>query len=228
MWRPRSCASRKKRLEDKIECLQMQNTEDTRDKSATENKSRNLLEKVDTLEKENEGLSRQRSELKDVVAQSQTKAQATRIETQFTRERVAELELEARNTRTHHERVEAATRASVDQAHTLFVYAYHDLGVEIAPFDRSGGEVGTHFHNWLQEELESLPSIATGLMSYASLVTCEGTTNALSHKGGRHFKAFDQSNEDFDQEVFQVEDAALKLGVKTGRDYSTGTGYGYL
>jgi hypothetical protein len=30
----------------------------------------------------------------------------------------------------------------------------------------------------LQEELESLPSIATSLMSYASLVICEGTANA--------------------------------------------------
>jgi ABC-type phosphate transport system permease subunit len=33
---------------------------------------------------------------------------------------------------------------------------------------------GTRFLRWLQEELESLPSIVTGLMSYASLVTCEG------------------------------------------------------
>jgi hypothetical protein len=41
-----------------------------------------------------------------------------------------------------------------------------------------------------------------GLMSYASLVTCEGAANALSHEGYRHFETFDQSNEDFDREVF--------------------------
>lgn len=48
-----------------------------RDKSATEKKSRNLLDKVGVLEKENEGLSRQLGELKDVMVQSQTDAQAT-------------------------------------------------------------------------------------------------------------------------------------------------------
>jgi hypothetical protein len=62
--------------------------------------------------------------------------------------------------------------------------------------------VGTRFFSWLQEELDSLPFIAMGLMSYASLVTCEGAANALSHEGYRHFETFDQSNEDFDREVF--------------------------
>jgi 3-phenylpropionate/cinnamic acid dioxygenase small subunit len=48
---------KRKRLEDKVERLQTQNTETIRDKSAAENKSRNLLEKVISLEKENEGLN---------------------------------------------------------------------------------------------------------------------------------------------------------------------------
>lgn len=68
----------------------------------------------------------------------------------------------------------------------------------------------TRFLSWLQEALESLPSITTGLMSYASLVTYEGAASALSHEGYKHFEAFDQTNEDFDQEVFQVEDTVLK------------------
>jgi hypothetical protein len=63
---------------------------------------------------------------------------------------------------------------------------------------------------WLKEELESLPSIVTGLMSYASLVTCEGAANALSSKECRHFEAFDRGNEDFDASVFQIEDDVLK------------------
>jgi hypothetical protein len=37
-----------------------------------------------------------------------------------------------------------------------------------------------------------------GIMSFASLVTCEGAVNALSHEGCGHF------------EVFQVEDPVLK------------------
>jgi hypothetical protein len=112
--------------------------------------------------------------------------------------------------RAYHERVDVVTRAGVDRAHTLFIDAYHDLGAETGPFEKSWAEVGTLFLGWLQEELESLPSIATGLMSYASLVTCEGTANALSREGCRHFEAFDKSNEDFDQGVFQVEDDVLK------------------
>ena len=49
-----------------------------------------------------------------------------------------------------------------------------------------------------------------GLMSYVSLVTCEGDANALSHEGCRHFEAFDRVNEDFDAGVFHIEDDVLK------------------
>jgi hypothetical protein len=62
----------------------------------------------------------------------------------------------------------------------------------------------------LQEELEVLPSIVTGLMSFASLITREGAANALYSEGCRHFEVFDRSDEDFDREIFQVEDAVLK------------------
>lgn len=65
--------------------------------------------------------------------------------------------------------------------------------------------MGTRFLRWLQEELESLPSIVTRLISYVSLVSYEGAVNALAHEGCRHFKAFDRSNEDFNAGVFQVE-----------------------
>lgn len=57
--------------------------------------------------------------------------------------------------------------------------------------------MGTRFLTWMQE-LESLPSIVTGLMFYASHVTYEWEANGLSREGCRHFKAFNQSNEDFD------------------------------
>jgi hypothetical protein len=39
-----------------------------------------------------------------------------------------------------------------------------------------------------------LPTIVTGLMSFASLVTCEGAVNALSCEGCRHYEVFDQSD----------------------------------
>ena len=85
--------------------------------------------------------------------------------------------------RSHHEKTESTTRAGVERAHTLFVDAYRDLGAQATPFDKSGEVVGARFLGWLQDELESLSSIVTGLMSYASLVTCEGAANALSREG---------------------------------------------
>jgi hypothetical protein len=54
----------------------MQNTEAIRDKSTTENKSQNLMEKVGSVEKENEGLDRQLSEVKDDATQAKTEAQS--------------------------------------------------------------------------------------------------------------------------------------------------------
>jgi hypothetical protein len=36
-----------------------------------------------------------------------------------------------------------------------------------------------------------LSTIMTGLMSFASLITCEGAVNALSREGCRHFEVFD-------------------------------------
>jgi hypothetical protein len=89
--------------------------------------------------------------------------------------------------------------------HTLFVDVYRDRGAHTAPFDKSGEEVGSRFLGWLQDELESLPSI----------VTCEGATNALSREGCRHFEAFDRGNEEFDAGVFQIEDDVLKRSAET-------------
>ena len=58
-----------------------------------------------------------------------------------------------------------------------------------------------------------LPTIVTGLMSFASLITCEGAVNALSREGCEHFEVFDQSDEGFERGIFQVEDPVLKQSV---------------
>jgi hypothetical protein len=47
-------------------------------------------------------------------------------------------------------------------------------------------------------------------MSYASLVTYEGAMNALSREGCRHFEVFDQADEDFERDVYKVEDPVVK------------------
>jgi hypothetical protein len=73
----------------------------------------------------------------------------------------------------------------------LLVDVDRQLGACTTPFDASGKEVGLRFLGWLQEEPEVLPSIMMGLMSFASLITCEGAANALSREGCRHFEVFD-------------------------------------
>jgi hypothetical protein len=98
----------------------------------------------------------------------------------------------------------------VDRTHAQLVDAYRELGAWTAPFEASDKDVGLCFFGWLQEELEVLPTIMTGLMSFASLITCEGAVNALSREGCGHFEVFDRSDEDFEREIFQVEDPVLK------------------
>ena len=96
-----------------------------------------------------------------------------------------------RSLRGYLDKAEASTRTEVDRARVLLVDAYRQLGARTASFDASGKEVGLRFLGWLQEEPEVLPSIMMGLMSFASLITCEGAANALSREGCRHFEVFD-------------------------------------
>jgi hypothetical protein len=58
--------------------------------------------------------------------------------------------------------------------------------------------------------LQALPTIVEGFMSYASLVTCEGAMNALSREGCRHYEVFDQADEDFERDIYKVEDSVMK------------------
>jgi hypothetical protein len=90
------------------------------------------------------------------------------------------------------------------------VDAYRELGAWTADFKVPGQEAGLCFLEWLQEELLVLPTIVTGFMSFASLVTCEGAVNALSHEGCRHYEVFDQADENFEREIFKVKDPVLK------------------
>jgi hypothetical protein len=82
------------------------------------------------------------------------------------------------------------------------VDAYRELGARTAPFEAPSQEVGLRFLEWLQEELGVLPTIVMGLMSFASLVTCEGAMNVLSREGCGHFEVFEQSDEGFEREIF--------------------------
>jgi hypothetical protein len=112
------------------------------------------------------------------------------------------------------DKAEASTRVEVDRTHAQLMEAYRELGARTAPFEASSKEVGLRFLEWLQEELEVLLTIVTGLMSFASLITCEGAMNALSREGCGHFEVFDRSDEDFEHRIFQVEHPVLKRSAR--------------
>jgi hypothetical protein len=100
------------------------------------------------------------------------------------------------------DKAETSTHAEVDRTHTQLMDAYRELSARTAPFEASGQEVGLRFLGWLQEELEVLPTIVTGLISFASLITCEGVVNALFREGCGHFDVFDRSDADFECGIF--------------------------
>jgi hypothetical protein len=90
------------------------------------------------------------------------------------------------------------------------VDAYRELGARTADFEVPGQEAGLRFLEWLQEELLVLMTIVIGFMSFASFVTCEGAVNALSREGCRHYEVFDQADENFERDIFKVEDPVVK------------------
>jgi hypothetical protein len=166
------------------------------------------------VEAEKEDLSRWLAEEREGAEKARVEAQATRAEASLALKHADDMESGLKSLCSYTEKAEASTRAGVERAHALFMDAYLELGARTVPFEKSGEEVGLRFLGWLQKELESLPAIATGLMSYASLVTCEGAVNVLSHEGCRHFEAFDRVTEDFDCGIFQVEVEVLKRSAR--------------
>jgi hypothetical protein len=191
-----------------------------RGESMAENKSRNVLEKLSVEEEEKEYLSRWPAEAKEGTEKAHAEAQVARAEVDAARAKASlalkhatDAESELKSLHSYTKKMEASTRAGVERAHAIRGCVPRARRVD-HPFWQIWGGVGLRFLWWLQEELELVPSIVTGLMSYASLVTYEGAANALSREGCRHFKVFDQANEDFDRRIFQVEDDVLKQSAR--------------
>jgi hypothetical protein len=91
-----------------------------------------------------------------------------RAEASLARQRTKEMETRLCSLRDLLDKMEASTRSKVKRTHTQLVDACRELGARTAPFEAPGQEVGLRFLRWLQEELEVLPIIVTGLMSFAS------------------------------------------------------------
>jgi hypothetical protein len=200
-----------------VERLRAQHANAVREKSAVESKNRRLTKRLAAMEAEKGGLRRQlveeRREANKAIADAQAAqadAKLARAEGSLACQRAEELEARFNSLRNRVDNAEASSRAEIERTHAQFVDAYQELGARTAAFEAPGQEAGLRFLEWLQEELGVLPTIVTGLMSFASLVTCEGAVNVLSREGCGHFEVFDQSDENFEREIFQAEDPVLK------------------
>jgi hypothetical protein len=144
------------------------------------------MEKLAVAEAEKDLSRRLAAEKKDAdraCAEAQAahaEVKLARAEANLARQHAEEAEASHNNLRGCLDKAEASTHAEVDRTHAQLADAYWQLGARTTPFDAFGKEVGLCFLGWLQEELEVLPTIVTGIISFASLITCEGVVNALS------------------------------------------------
>jgi hypothetical protein len=200
-----------------VERLRTQHADAVREKSAADSKCRKLADKVATLEGERTDLRRQlaeeRKEANEALAKAQSaqaEANLARSEGSLARQRAEQLEERLSALQTRVERTEASTRTEAERTRKQLMDSYHELGVRTADFEVPDREPGLRCLEWIQEELLALPAIVEGFMSYASLVTCEGAMNALSREGCRHYEVFDQADEDFERDIYKVEDPMVK------------------
>jgi hypothetical protein len=128
-------------------------------------------------------------------------------------QRAEEWEARFNSLRSRVDKAETLVRSEVMRTHAQLAEAYRDLGAWTADFDVPDQEASLRFLEWLQEELLVLLTIVQGFMSYASLVTCEGAMNALSREGCKHYEVFNQSDENFECEIFKVEDPVVKYSA---------------
>jgi hypothetical protein len=194
-----------------VERLRTQHTDAVREKSVADSKCRKLADKVVALEGEKTDLQRQLAEERKEANEALAKAQAAqaeanlaRVEGGLARERAEQLEERLRALQSRVERAEAATHTEDERTRKQLMDSYHELGARTADFEVPDREPGLRCLEWVQEELQALPTIVEGFMSYASLVTCEGAMNALSREGCRHYEVFDQAD------IYKVEDPIVK------------------
>jgi hypothetical protein len=200
-----------------VERLRAQHADAAREKSAANSKCRKLAEKVGALEGERTELRRQLAEERREANQALAKAQSAqveanlaRVEGSLARQRTEEWEEQFNALQARVERAETSTRSEVERTRKQLMDSYHELGARTADFEVPDRESGLRCLEWLQEELQALPTIVESFMSFASLVTCEGAMNALSREGCRHYEVFDRSDEDFEREIYKVEDPVVK------------------
>jgi chromosome segregation ATPase len=139
-----------------VERLRAQHTDVVREKSAAENKSRRLTERLAAVEAEKGELRRQLAEerrdankaIADAQA-AQADAKLARAETSLARQHAEELEARLGDLHNRMDKAEVSTRAEVERTHAQLVDAYRELDARTAPFEAPSQEVGLRFLEWL-------------------------------------------------------------------------------
>jgi hypothetical protein len=204
-------------LSAEVERLRTQHADAVREKSASDSKCRKLADKVAALEKEKADLRRQlageRKEANEATAKeqaAQAEARLARAEANLAKDLAEDLRGRLTALESRAKGAEAAVRTEAERTRTQLMATYCELGARTGDFVVPEREAGLRCLEWVQEELQELPTVLGGLMSFASLVTCEGAMNALSREGCRHYEAFDQADEDFGRDIYKVEDPVVK------------------
>jgi hypothetical protein len=204
-------------LSAEVERLRTQHADAVREKSASDSKCRKLADKVAALEEEKAVLRRQlageRREANEAIAKeqaAQAEARLSRAEGNLAKELAEDLRERLTALESRAKGAEAVVRTEAERTRTQLMATYRELGARTGDFVVPEREAGLRCLEWVQEELQELPTVLRGLMSFASLVTCEGAMNALSREGCRHYEAFDQADEDFGRNIYKVEDPVVK------------------
>jgi hypothetical protein len=170
-------------LSAEVERLRTQHADAVCEKSASDSKCRKLADKVAALEKEKADLRRELAGERREANEAIAKEQAAQAEDNIAKELAGELQGRLTALESRAEGAEAAMRAEADRTRTQLMTAYRELGVRTGDFEVPEREAGLRCLEWVQEELQELPTVLAGLMSFTSLVTCEAAMNALSREG---------------------------------------------
>jgi hypothetical protein len=153
-----------------VERLQTQHADAVREKSASDSKCRKLTDKVAALEREKADLRRQlaaeRREANEAIAKeqaAQAEAKLARAEGNLAKELAEHLQERLTALESRAKGAEAAIRAEAERTRTQLMATYRELGARTGDFEVPDREPGLRCLEWVQEELQELPTVVGGL-----------------------------------------------------------------
>jgi chromosome segregation ATPase len=152
-----------------VERLRTQHADAICKKSASGSKCRKLADKVAILEREKADLRRQLAgesrETNEALAKgqaAQAEAKLARAEGNLARERAEQLQEWLTALESRVKGAEAAMRAEAERTRAQLMDTYRELGARTGDFEVPDREPGLRCLEWVQEELQELPTIVGG------------------------------------------------------------------